>query len=211
LTAVTLAHSAAPGPGEASWFLVRAECCTGVGTYDSSSAALVESRDEKIQGSPNHCLQESMVNAVGNPSFENDTSGWGAYSGSTIVRRLGGYDGAFSLEMTGTATSDPFGVNDSPNWIGTTPAAGTHYRFRAWVRSASHNGAARLRIREYVGGSQVGAVSSVGITLSPAWQLLTQDYVSTAAGSFLDFQVLDSPATSYEVFETDMISIKLVE
>ena len=153
-------------------------------------------------------------NLVGNPSFETDTSGWKPYPGSTtlIERVAGGQDGAFALEVRGPATTTEFGINDSPNWVATTGAAGTRYRFSAWVRSAASTGQARLRIREYNGGTQIGpTLRSAPVTLSPTWQMLTIDLVAGAAGSNLDFQIIDYvPVTTGEVFQVDNISIQIV-
>jgi PKD repeat protein len=153
-------------------------------------------------------------NLVGNPSFETDTSGWAAYgsSSTTIQRVAGGQDGAFALEVRGPASTSDFGINDRPDWVAATPAAGTRYRFTAWVRSAAHTGQARLRIREYKSGTQIGpTLRSAPVTLSPTWQMLTIDLVAGAAGSNLDVQVLDyTPATTGEIFQVDTISIRIV-
>jgi PKD repeat protein len=150
-------------------------------------------------------------NLVGNPSFETDTSGWAAYGSATIQRVAGGQDGAFALEVRGPATTSQFGINDSPNWVATTGAAGTRYRFTAWVRSGTSTSLARLRVREYLNGSQVGgATPSASVGLSPAWQMLTVDHVAGAAGSTLDFQVLGVPFAPGEVFQVDNISIRIV-
>jgi PKD repeat protein len=156
-------------------------------------------------------------NLVGNPSFETDTTGWAAYGSSsttipTIQRVAEGQDGAFALEVRGPATTTQFGINDRPDWVARTVAAGTRYRFTAWVRSAAHTGQAVLRVREYLSGTQVGlTLRSAGVTLSPAWQMLTIDLVAGAAGSNLDFQIIDYvPVTTGEVFQVDNISIQIV-
>jgi len=96
------------------------------------------------------------ANLVGNPSFESNTFGWNAYSGSTYVRVAGGFDGGSSLQVTGPANLSGFGINDSPNWIANAGAAGSRYRFGAWVRSGSALGSTKLQIREYAGSTKVG-------------------------------------------------------
>jgi PKD repeat protein len=151
-------------------------------------------------------------NLVGNPSFESDTSGWKAYGSATIQRIAGGVDGAFALEVRGPASTSQFGIDDSPSWVATTPAAGTRYRFTAWVRSEQNSGEARLRVREYPSGTQVGVTTrSAPVVLSPAWQMLTVDYVAQAAGSRLDVHVLDYvPVTTSEVFQVDTIAIHII-
>jgi hypothetical protein len=130
----------------------------------------------------------------------------------TIQRVAEGQDGAFALEVRGPATTTQFGINDRPDWVARTVAAGTRYRFTAWVRSAAHTGQAVLRVREYLSGTQVGlTLRSAGVTLSPAWQMLTIDLVAGAAGSNLDFQIIDYvPVTTGEVFQVDNISIQIV-
>jgi hypothetical protein len=104
-----------------------------------------------------------------------------------------------------------FGVNDSPNWVVTTPAVGTVYRFTAWVRSAASSGQGMLRVREYVNGILEGtALYSPAVPLTPSWQMVTVDRATTVAGSSLDLQVIDQPIVQGEVFQTDAISIQIV-
>ncbi len=154
---------------------------------------------------------ESGPNLVTNPSFELNTTGWSAYSSATITRVAGGFDGGFALQMIGPVGTSGFGVNDSPNWVTTTAGVGTRYRLSAWVRSATAFGTAKLQIREYVGGTKIGAtLFSPGVTLSPGWQLITVDHVVQAANSTLDVQVFDQPLVTGETFQTDNVSIRLV-
>jgi hypothetical protein len=151
------------------------------------------------------------ANLVGNPSFEANTNGWNAYSGSTYVRVAGGFDGGSSLQVSGPASLSGFGLNDSPNWVATTAGIGTRYRFGAWLRSATALGSGRLQIREYVGNTKIGAtVLSPPVQLTPNWQLVTVDYVVQASGSTLDFQVYDQPVVQGEVFQMDNVTINLV-
>ena len=152
-----------------------------------------------------------LPNLVRNPSFEVDASGWGTFYNSTIERVAGGYDGLYALQMTGTTAIDwGFGVNDSPDWIRPTTAAGKRYRFSAHVRSLANHGIARIRIREYVIATKalLGQISTFGLSLTPTWQTLVVDYTTLSAGSTLDVQVKDSPIVPGEVFLTDDISIK---
>ena len=113
--------------------------------------------------------------------------------------------------MTGTAALDwGFGVNDSPDWIRPTTAAGKRYRFTAWVRSVSNHGFARIRVREYLIATKalLGQISSFGVSLTPVWQQCVVDYTTLSAGSTLDLQVKETPLVPGEVFLTDDISIK---
>ena len=149
-------------------------------------------------------------NLVANPSFESSTAGWKASSGATLTRVPGGSDGAWALEVQGPQSLTIFEVNDAPNWVNPVAAPGSRYRYTAWVRSAAGIGSARLRIREFLGGVQIGNVMrSQAVALSPGWQMLTADFVATTPGSTLDFQVTDTPAAPGEVFDVDAVSIYL--
>jgi PKD repeat protein len=151
-------------------------------------------------------------NLVGNPSFETDLAGWNQYSGGSLLRVAGGKDGGWAVQVTSTnTTTSSFGINDSPNWVANAGAAGTRYRFSAWVRSASATGSAKLQVREYLGATKIGVnVYSTPVTLSPQWQLLTVEHMTGAAGTTLDFQVYESPVALNEVFLVDDVSIRLV-
>ena len=155
-------------------------------------------------------VNSSSENLVGNPSFESGTNGWTAYSGASIQRVSGGIDGAFSLEISGPASTQKFGVNDSPNWVATTPAAGSHYQITAWVRSNSSTGRAFLRVREYLNRVKIGSIESTSEALSPTWKSVAVDYFTQGVGSTLDLQILDDPVAPGEIFEADDISIRIV-
>jgi len=146
-----------------------------------------------------------------NPSFETNLNGWGPNGSSTLVRVAGGQDGTFACQVTGPATTGQFGVNDSPNII-TSTTAGKRYRYSAWVRSASNAGQAKLKLREYTpSGSQVGSiVYSPTLTLSPSWQSLVADFVASGTSNTLDFQALDTPVASGEVFLVDNVVVSIV-
>jgi parallel beta-helix repeat protein len=157
-------------------------------------------------------VPEPSSNLVGNPSFETSTVGWSSNGGATLQRVAGGFDGAHALELRGPATgTSKFGVNDSPNWVTTTPAVGAVYRFTAWVRSASASGQGMIRVREYLAGVEQGTIKySPAATLTPAWQMITLVFTATVAGSTFDLQVVDQPVAPAEVFQTDNISIQIV-
>lgn len=151
------------------------------------------------------------TNLVANPSFESNALGWSSYSNSIYTRIAGGFDGNTALQITGPASLSGFGINDSPNWVGITGAAGTRYRFSAWVRSASAFGSAKLQIREYQGNTKIGpTLTSAPVQLTPEWQLVTVDHVVQVGGTTLDFQVYDQPVLPNEVFVVDNIAISVV-
>ena len=159
-------------------------------------------------------ITDDNANLVGNPSFETDTSGWVPYQdGATLDRVPDGCDGAFSVEITGDPSSAAtFGLNDSPDWVISTLAAGMVYRFTAKIKSNTNSGRSFLRIREYLDGVKVGPTTeSNAVILLPTWQTVTIDRVSEAAGSALDLQILNDPLVSGEVFQVDAVSIRVIQ
>jgi hypothetical protein len=186
----TAAHTYAPG----SWTTTVRVTDSGGGS-DTATASLFAANPGP------------GANLIGNPSFETSTGGW-AGTGATIQRVAGGFDGGFSVEAQGPATGTAkFGLNETPNVIASVPAAGTVYRFGAWVRSSTGMGKAQIRIREYVGGVQQGTSTfSPDLPLSPAWKKVAVDYVSLASGSTIDFNVLYAPVVAGERFQADYVS-----
>ena len=150
-------------------------------------------------------------NLITNPSFETDTTGWRSYRNSRIRRVQGGVDGNFSLKVTGpSGSTGKFGVNDSPTWVKGIAAADVRYRFTAWVKSDVSTGSVFFRIREFLNRGKIGPTTdSDPIVLSPTWQKISLDYLSRAAGSTLDFQILNNPDVASEVFQVDDISISV--
>ncbi len=168
-----------------------------------ATASLSQSIAVAPAGGPNLC---------GNPSFETALSGWSAYQGCMIERvaSAGAHQGGFVARVTAPAVlQGNDGINDSPNWVLSTPSIGRRYRFSAWVRSSTVTSASKLQIREYNQSVKVGStVYSPALALSPAWQKLTADLVCGAAGSYLDFQVMSTPLAPGEVFEIDDVTIQ---
>jgi hypothetical protein len=157
-------------------------------------------------------VMDPNANLAGNPSFESGTTGWSAVQAASIARVSGGHDGSFALRVgASNGHAAQFGVTDSPDWVAFVPFAGATHRFTAWVRSSSATSAARLQVREFLGGSQQGATTlSPAVTLTPSWQKLTVDRVTVAAGSTLDFQVLEQPVVRREEFDLDDVSIRIL-
>src|SRR5262245_38551613 len=150
----------------------------------------------------------TQTNLVGNPSFETNTTGWIGFQGGSLTRVQGGLDGNFALQITGPFSTASFGVDDSPSWVGSTAGAAVLYRFSAWVRSASHTGNVRIRVREFSGNNNVRQTRETPeIVLSTTWQRLTLDFVTLLAGTRLDFQIIDRPRVQREVFLVDSVSI----
>lgn len=147
--------------------------------------------------------REPEVNLAPNGTFESpDLRGWDPYHGSTLSLS-GSMSGDQGLLVTGPHAAEQFGINDHPNCVKSVPAAGTTYRFSAWVHSSTpigtpSTGRRRIRVREYFKGVRVGgshysnAVEGVG-----EWQQLMLEYTARRAGSSLDFQIVQDPADDY--------------
>jgi hypothetical protein len=145
-------------------------------------------------------------NLVANPSFEADLSSWAPFLGAVLARVPGGVDGTWAMRVTGFTTA-AFGANDSPNSVSSAPAAGLRYRFSARMRSMRYAGTARLRVREYLGQTFLGGAYSSAVPLRTAWQQLTLDWVTTAPGVTLDFQIMDFPRAANEPVLVDDVAI----
>jgi hypothetical protein len=202
----TITSNAAHTSGTFSWTPSASQAGSYAATFTAANAS---------SGSATTAMTVTSApgpNLVGNPSFESSTSGWNGNGGGTVQRVAGGYDGAYSLETQGPATGTAqFGANDSPNWVLSTPAAGTVYRFTAWVSSSTARGSGLLRVREWLGSAQQGTTRySAAVPLSSTWQRVTYDYVVLTSGSTLDFQVIDTPVAAGEAFLTDNVSIQVV-
>ena len=153
-------------------------------------------------------------NLATNSSVETALTGWAGYGGGAIQRVTGGFDGSYAIRADGSASTATFGVNDSPNWIGSLPAShvGKPYRFGSWVRAPSGSGQARLQIREFNGGVKIGASTfSAFVLLKPTWQLAEVPHTAQSAGSTLDFQVLIYPNAPSQSVWVDNLSIRAID
>jgi len=149
-------------------------------------------------------------NLVANSSFEASTSGWSAYGSASVTRVPGGHDGLWSLQVRGPLSVGTFGLNDSPNWVGAVPAAGTRFRVSVWMRSMATLGRCRLRVREYRDGVTIGAAYTNYTYLGIAWQQFTLDYEAAGGGTTIDLQVLEDPVAGAESFLIDDISVRMI-
>ena len=120
-----------------------------------------------------------------------------------MASRTGGTPGSSAIQ-------DHFGINDSPNTVYRTIAAGTLYRAAAYVRSPSAQGTAKLLIREYSisTAALLGETYSDPLQLAPEWQVLTLDYLTTAENTTLSIQVQDYPVVPSEMFLADGIAVR---
>jgi hypothetical protein len=130
-------------------------------TLDNSGngLTLTESNTVDLEGSPTNLTdapaQGTQLNAVYNPSFETDTSGWRGGSNFSIDRStvVGGKDGTAALRIQGNANSTTV-YNPSTDISGSTPtgqrdiAVGTKVKISFWL---------------YIPAAQLSNVSAVGV------------------------------------------------
>lgn len=158
---------------------------------------------------------ESAPNLVANGSFEVDTSGWEGRLGASLARVSPGLIGAFALEVRTPVDSNEFGVeDDSPHWVQATPGPGARYCFSAWVRSVNSDRRVRIRVREYLEGTQQGESShSREISLTQTWQRLDAPVQTVGpAGGSLEMQItVIEPAPANHSFELDAVSIRAAQ
>ncbi|HEY2955648.1 MAG TPA: right-handed parallel beta-helix repeat-containing protein, partial [Candidatus Eisenbacteria bacterium] len=152
-------------------------------------------------------FQADLTNLVLNPSFESDMSGWAPVT-DTLSRVAGGHDGAYSLKMKVKSGQTVLGVNDSPDWVQSSPAANTRYRFVAWAR-ADVAGKWYFKITEYIPGKK-NVKTTTKYVLTTGWKSLTYDYVTRWKGSKIDFQILGDTFGTVKAFQVDDISIRIV-
>jgi hypothetical protein len=146
-------------------------------------------------------------NLVTNPVFETNLNGWAPNGSSTLTRVTPGHSGSWCVQAK-APSNGTYGIKDSPDLIQNVTAAGISYHLSAWVRSPAHHGAAKIKVREFVGSTQQGSSAySTGVTLTPTWQQIHFDYVTRTAGSYLDVEVNDYPITSGEIIQIDDIVI----
>lgn len=204
--------TAAPGfaSGRLSWLPTAAEVGnTYTVTFTAQNALTGTATTTITVAAP----PPPSTNLCGNGTFETDLRGWEDSGDATLSRVAGGRLDGFAMQIRGRASSSSFGCADDPDWVPVVAGRNAVYRFSAWVRSDAHRGRARLRVYEYLDGDQVGSTAhSEILTLSPAWQKLTLDYVAREAGSSLGMRVTNTPVSSSvaETFLVEDVSIELV-
>jgi len=149
----------------------------------------------------------SKQNFVGNPGFENNTSGWSAGSSQIQLARVsGGHSGSWAARLNntgGTATTST--LNDSKDWVNNA-VAGT-YTASLWVRGATSGATLTLRLRQMNGSTVLGSATNT-VTLSTSWQQITVSYtVSQSGKTSLDFNafVNNVPARTTGFYADDAV------
>jgi hypothetical protein len=142
---------------------------------------------------------------VGNPGFEEDTSGWnGDKSTNTLSRVAGGHSGGWAAEISNTTAGGVCGIDDQPNWVSSTQAGA--YTASIWARSDTPGLTLTLRVREYLGGVRQGTVTET-LDLTSSWQQVTVVYSPVAPGSTLDFEAYTANSPVGVCFQADDASI----
>jgi PKD repeat protein len=143
-------------------------------------------------------------NAVGNPGFEVDLSGWnttGSGAGVALERITGGHGGDFAAQLSNTGTTAATcTLNDGPDWARPTEA-GT-YTGGLWVRADSPGATLKLRFREWIGPALVGT-SVNEIRLTTSWQEISTSHVIQSPGSTLDLNAYVTNAAPGTCFSAD--------
>jgi hypothetical protein len=144
-----------------------------------------------------------------NPGFEASTAGWntsGSSDGVTLTRAPTGHTGTAAALLTNTGPARAAcSLNDSPNWVRTTPA-GT-YTAKLWVRADTPGAILKLRLREWSGATDVGQAKTT-VTLTTDWQPVTVQYTAAAPGaSTLDLNAYVLGAPPGTCFYADDASI----
>lgn len=187
----------------------------GPGELDSPYGIAVDAEGNVfVADAVNHRIQKfARENLARNGAFDApDVRGWSRYGDAQLRPTSPGRGGSgYALEITAPDAVKQYGINDHPNWVAEVPAAGTVYRFTAWVRGAAAAGAARLRVREYdhevrVGGSNYSNV----VAPNQAFQRITLDYAARRAGAELDLQVLSDPHGAGSWIVVDDVSIQIL-
>jgi len=149
-------------------------------------------------------------NLATNPDFETSLAGWASLGQSTLTRVTGGHGGTYCVQAVAPAAST-YGITDSPSMVPVVAAPNLVYRLSAWVRSPASSGNAKIKVREFANGVQQGSSAySAPLPLSPSWQLVTFDYATRTAGSYLDVEVNDYPVASGETIQIDDVAMVLL-
>ncbi|MCA9980506.1 MAG: hypothetical protein KDD89_06730, partial [Anaerolineales bacterium] len=144
----------------------------------------------------------ALTNAIKNPSFEVNTTGWTTIATAAISRELGNaYSGQYSLKVVANAAND--GVRSNP-LTSVVVSASTTYTLQCNLISASSSW--RLRVLYYTAAS--GFISTTNYAITAGYnsqQILTP---ATAAYMYIDFyNTAGGGAIGYfdgiALFETD--------
>jgi hypothetical protein len=109
--------------------------------------------------------EAEAANAIANPSFETDTSGWAGLNASTLSRVAGGSVGSFTGRATSTTVATNTGIQSSGTFA---VVEGRTYKFTADVKPSAAMAASSMSVNWFDAGAifisssstSTGAVSS---------------------------------------------------
>lgn len=128
-----------------------------------------------------------LVNLVGNPGFETNTSGWAGGSGTSLTLSNTAHTGSHAVAITLTTAGNDTLLNDSPDWDRSTKA-GTTCTTSAWVQGPAGL-KAQIRLREYQGTVAAGYTSATFTLQGSTWTQITVSAPVTNGGDTLDLNV----------------------
>ena len=129
-------------------------------------------------------------NLIANPGFEDNLTGWTKLSSPLHLARTtddahsGTYSAALSADKVGTAV-----LKDTPNTVKDT-TKGAVYHASIWVKTATPDVVAVLRLREVKNGHLNGQLSKQVKLADGSWQQISIDYTARSDGGQLDWNLL---------------------
>jgi hypothetical protein len=150
------------------------------------------------------------VNYVSNPSFEVDTTGWGAVASATLARTTDESNtGSASLSVTNAS-----GSAAQYSMIPLVAGPGTYY-LSAYVKLASGNSTATyfLRHLQYAETTSTSTVAAgnVGLTslsYTGDWVRLEAAITKNSGANFMSIRVVTNSTVSGEIFYVDSVMLE---
>jgi hypothetical protein len=156
------------------------------------------------------------VNYITNPSFEINTTGWSALSGSLVRDTVEFYTGSASLAVTSSSAtvgaSAQFGISNG--YITPLIAGEGTYYLSAYVKLASGNATATysLRALQYEEISSSGTVANAtfgaqSLSYTGNWVRLSGSFTKNAGANYVIIRV-QGPSAIGEIFYVDSVMLE---
>ena len=150
-------------------------------------------------------------NLTTNPSFETNTTGWaGSTAALARVAVAGTSNGTFAVKVS-RSSGTSYGLDDNPNTLAKTLAAGNTYTAAAWVQSAataSNGKPVTIQIRERNAfGTIVKTTTGTGTLTGTGFAKITVTHTVAAANHSLDVFVRQTGAAAGHAFYADLVSL----
>jgi hypothetical protein len=144
-------------------------------------------------------------NLIGNGSFEASLDGWEGYH-AALSLAADGVVGSGAARITLSEPATNFSMYPWPRPV-TSTVGGAVYTARGWARSDTPGRTVCIRIREFAGGTAVGAALSC-LTSTAAWQQFAPvAYTASASGNELEVYVYEWDAVAGDSFEVDGLEL----